>query len=306
MAVLSLCAALSACAATAAPVTDAATEFTALQALEARVAAVAWRLTSANTELCPDTGPQTGLTLHDARQYAPESRARAVRHFHLTDAPAVLAVAPGSPADRAGLKPGDVITAVNDASLASPEPTGGPASYAGVQRSLALIDAALAQGPATLTVPRGGEARRLTLRPVTGCDYEAQLIPSPAMEASSDGRVVSLTTALARYAASDEDLALVIGHEMAHNVLRHRDNRADSSRDRERAADRVGLYLTARAGYDISRAGDFWRRFGDDNWRARLGVLSHPSPTARSRAVTAVAQEIARERAAGQPLVPAP
>ncbi|HEX5776143.1 MAG TPA: M48 family metallopeptidase [Caulobacteraceae bacterium] len=304
-AALALSVALSACAATAEPRADAAAEFAALQALEARVAAVAWRLTNANTELCPDKGPQTGLTLHDAWQYAPESRAQAVRYFQLTDAPAVMAVAPGSPADSAGLRPGDVITSVNGASLRSPEPIGGPASYADVQRSLAWIDAGLSEGPAVLAAQRGGEARQLTVQPVIGCDYEVQLIPSPQLEASADGKVVSLTTGLARYAERDEDLALVIGHEMAHNVLRHRANPTGSSRSREREADRVGLYLTARAGYDISHAADFWRRFGDDNWRARLGVLTHPGPTARSRALAPVIAEIEARRAAGQPLTPA-
>ncbi len=118
--------------------------------------------------------------------------------------------------------------------------------------------------------------------------------------------MVSVSTALARYAASDEDLALVIGHEMAHNVLRHSEKRAGRPRSRERAADHAGLYLTARAGYDIGGADAFWRRFGDDNWRARLGVLTHPSPTARSKAIAETAAEIARKRAAGEPLVPSP
>jgi hypothetical protein len=302
-AALSLCLALSACA-TSVPETDAATEFAALQALEARVAAVAYRLTTANTELCRDRGPQTGLTLHDAQQYSPADRAEAVRFFHLTDAPAVMAVAPDSPAGRAGLRAGDVITAVNGQSLHGPAPIDGPASYQGVARALSWIEGALRQGPAVLSVPRGGETLSLTLQPARGCAYQVQLVPSPSMTASADGRVVSLTTALARYAARDEDLAVVIGHEMAHNLLQHRLNAAGSSRSRERAADRVGLYLTARAGYDITGASDFWRQFGDDSWRARLGVLTHPSPTARSQAVAATAAEIAARRAAGEPLVP--
>lgn len=301
---LALCIALCAGAAAAKPVADAAAEFTALQTLEARVAAVAWRLTSANTELCPATGPQTGLTLHDAWQYAPSSRAAAVRFFQLTDAPAVMAVAPGSPAESAGLKAGDAIAAVNRASLRDPSPADAPESYAGVERALTWIDLALKRGPAVLTVPRDGEDQKLTLQPVVGCDYEVQLVPSSRMEANADGRVVTVTTALVRYAASDDDLALVVGHEMAHNVLRHAENRRGGQRARERAADRVGLYLTARAGYDISGADAFWRRFGDDNWRARLGVLTHPSPTARSKAIAKEAAEIARRRAAGEPLVP--
>lgn len=302
---LSLSLALCAGAAAAAPLDDSAAKFTALQALEGRVAAVAWRITSANADLCPAKGPQTGLTLHEAQQYAPESRVEAVRFFHLVDAPAVMAVAPGSPAQQAGLRVGDAITALNGVSMRNG--AAGPESYDGVRRALAAIDAALQQGPVVLTVSRGaGRPERLTLRPTIGCDYEVQLIPSPKMEASADGQVVSVSTALARYAATDDELAVVIGHEMAHNVLQHSQNRTGSQRNRERAADYVGLYLTARAGYDVTVAEGFWRRFGDDNWRARLGIITHPSPTARSKAVAHAAEEIARKGAAGEPLVPEP
>ena len=302
--ILGLCLALAACASTPAPPTDAATEFAALQALEQRAIAVAYRLTTANTELCADRAPQTGMTLHDAQQYAPVNRAQAVRYFQLTDAPAVIAIAPGSPADRAGLKSGDVITAVNGQSLHSPEPIEGPDSYEGVARTWSLIDAQLARGPIILTVPRGDEALQLTLNPEPGCNWQTQLIPSGTVNGFSNGRVVSLTTALARYAARDDDLAAVIGHEMAHSLLRQEHHPVSNSRDLERAADRIGLYLAARAGYDITGASLFWRQFGEHNWQARLGLLTHPGANSRSHALAAVIAEIEAKRAAGQPLRP--
>ena len=112
-------------------------------------------------------------------------------------------------------------------------------------------------------------------------------------------------------------LALVLGHEFAHDALHHR-QRLDrlglarrslgdlgstppSLRLAEREADYVGLYLTARAGYDISQAPEFWRQFpavdGDFGW-------SHPDTAERGASLAAARDEILRKRGAGQPLVP--
>ena len=114
-------------------------------------------------------------------------------------------------------------------------------------------------------------------------------------------------------------LALVLGHEFAHDLLHHR-QRLDrvgvargvlgelgstpgSLHAAEREADYVGLYLTARAGYDISHAPDFWRRFprtgGDLGW-------SHPDPDQRVAALAATRDEIEAKIARGEPLLPNP
>ena len=69
----------------------------------------------------------------------------------------------------------------------------------------------------------------------------------------------------------------------------------------EKEADYVGLYLTARAGYDISLAPEFWRRFpaigGDLGW-------SHPDMPERAAALAATRDEILEKVKLDQPLVP--
>lgn len=278
----------------------------ALRQEDARVAAVAYRLATANTELCPEKGPQSGLLLQDALQYGPEVRPIAMRDFGLGGAPSVEAVAPGSPAQAAGLQPGDMLLSVDDARFyLVPPPEKAPASEAALNAERRLLDAALSRGPATISFLRAGKAMTAKVDPVQGCAYRFELYPSPKREASSDGSTVMVSSALTRYADRDEDLAVILGHEMAHNVLHHVQHPTGTSHSRERAADYVGAYLAARAGYDISGAPDFWRRFGEDNWGADLGFLTHPSPTSRSRALAAVAAEIAAKKAAGQPLAPA-
>jgi hypothetical protein len=294
-----------------------------LRAADQRVADVAYRIVTANVALCADQAPQAGLVLQDALEFSPRLRAAARAAFHLDERPTVDAVAAQGPAALAGLQPDDVLLAIDDEPLSPPEPSDAsgpdarPASYAPIEAAQARITAALRGGAATITVRRADATLRLALVGQPGCAYDAQVLPGPQLSASADGRHVFISTALVSYARSDDMLALVLGHEFAHDLLRHR-RRLDQIGSRalgdlgstpaslklaEKEADYVGLYLTARAGYDISLAPEFWRRFpdadGDLSW-------SHPGAAERAASLAATRDEILGKLKAGRPLVPNP
>lgn len=292
----------------------------ALTDLDQRVARVAWRLSEANADLCPTVRLAAGWALHSARQYSPALRPHAETRFGLRgDLPGVLVVPPGSPAAAAGLRTGDLILAVDGQALRAGE-SEGPAEWDGLASNIRVIDAALAGGTASFTVAREGETRELTVRPRRACGYEVQLDPSDELNARADGRRLFISTALAGFAESDDELAVILGHELAHHVLGHRPwNDAGGAARRpnegvwrtrggdggaEQQADRVGLYLAARAGYDPAVAAPFWRRFGASNWRVRFPQIGHASAGSRARALEAVEAEIAQKRRAGGELLP--
>ena len=294
-----------------------------LRAADQRVADVAYRIVTASVALCADQTPQAGLVLQDRLEFSPRLRPAASAAFHLDEQPTVEVVAAQSPAARAGVRPDDVLLAIDDQPLTPPlpPPASGadvrPASYAQIDAAQARITAALSGGAAALTLRRGEDTLRLVVVGQPGCAYDAQVLPGPGLTASADGRHVFISAALVSYARSDDMLALVLGHEFAHDVLRHR-RRLDqvgyralgdlgstsaSLRLAEKEADYVGLYLTARAGYDISQAPEFWRRFpaadGDLSW-------SHPGAAGRAASLAATRDEILGKLKAGQPLVPNP
>jgi beta-barrel assembly-enhancing protease len=295
-----------------------------LRAQDQRVADVAYRIVTANAALCTDLAPQTGLVLQSALQFSPRLRSQAEAFFHIDDRPAVEAIAAGSPAAGAGLQWNDIIVAVDGEVLPRESPLGGDVddraeSYQPVARALARIGAALAQGPAMLTIQRGQARLQVSVPRQMGCAYDAQVIPGPQLNASADGRHVFISTGLVSYTRSDDMLALVLGHEFAHDVLHHHDrldqkgfarnvlgelgSTPQSLNTAEREADYVGLYLTARAGYDISQAPDFWRQFpesiGDFGW-------SHPGGRERAASLAATRDEILRKQRDGAPLTPTP
>jgi len=284
------------------------------------VARVTWRLMEANTALCPVVRRSAGWALHSARQYSLALRPHAVARFGLRgDLPGVLATPDDSPAAAAGLRTGDLLIAVGGVPLRAGG-SGGEAAYEGLAANIRTIDAAMADGPTTFTVERGAETLDVTVQPRPACGYEVQLNPSDELNARADGRRLFISTALSGFTESDDELAVILGHELAHHVLRHRHwsdtggaarqtNEAawqgeGGAGNAEQQADRVGLYLMARAGFDPAVAAPFWRRFGASNWRVRFPQIGHASAGSRALALEAVQREIEGKREAGAELLP--
>lgn len=287
----------------------------ALQASDLRVATVAYRLAAAGNEICPRKSPLTGMTLHDTAQYAPELRGL----LRLADGVALLAVVAGGPADKAGLRAGDTLRAIGQSDL-PPVRAGAKATYANVSAAYGTLETAARTGAVALLVERAGLKSRFTLEPVSGCISRVQLIPSTRLWARADGTNVSLTTAMLAYVRSDDELALVVAHEMAHNALGHwtLPRRQGSKRavlgssganaakilEAERAADRLGYYLMARAGFDVGSAPFFWERLYNGPAADGSAPTTHPGGDARIAEAGNIAAEITSKLRDGQALLP--
>ena len=75
---------------------------------------------------------------------------------------------------------------------------------------------------------------------------------------------MTVTSGMMDYASSDDELAMVLGHEFAHLLLGHGWTLPRWRGAREAEADHLGLYLGARAGYRPAAALAFWRRLAVD------------------------------------------
>lgn len=166
-----------------------------------------------------------------------------------------------------------------------------------------------------------------------------QMVVSPDLNAFADGEAVAITAGLVEFAGQNDhgsELALVLGHEHAHNILRHLDKRSENagagivvglilsglsgvnvteaarqvgaeaySQSFETEADVLGAYMAARAGFDVAGAANLWRRLAATNPSAiHAESGSHPNTAQRFVVLERVAAEIARKKAAGLPLVP--
>lgn len=297
----------------AAPATDMAA-MRDLAALDLRVATVGDRL--ARGGLCRDRPSNPGIVVQDVSQYAAALRPAAVKALRLGQGPTIVAVVPGSHAATLGLAAGDEILAVDGI---APPAAGRGRSFDRVAATEALIEAGLARGGLRMTLRRDGAAREVEVPTVSGCRSRFQMQPGTRLNASADGIYVQVSGALVEFVANDDELAIVLAHELAHNILRHKANLDAAGvsrglfkgfgrngariREAEAEADRLALYLAARAGYDVSVAPAFWERFG----RKADPILSDGTHSGWRDRVAAASREIARiraQQAAGQAPTP--
>ena len=206
------------------------------------------------------------------------------------------------------------------------------AAEAQKQRELAktrhLLEFRVRRGGAEQTARAGHEAV---------CDYPVALDNADIINAFADGKQVTVTRGMMRFVRDDLELAVVIGHELAHNSMGHVQKQMGNqmlgtlvdimaamrgvntqglfgsaaglvfSKDFEAEADYVGLYFSARAGYDIDKAPNFWRRMAAANpgsIQQRGFGASHPSTPERFLALEKIVEEIKAKQAAGKDLAP--
>lgn len=81
-------------------------------------------------------------------------------------------------------------------------------------------------------------------------------------------------------------------------------NRILGTREFEREADYLGMYIAARAGLDISKAGEIFAGFAELSARSTYGENSHPVTADRMLALDFAREEIEAKQAAGEELVP--
>lgn len=265
-----------------------------LQRLDHRINTIGYRLVDGNTPFCTTTAAQSGLLLHDVAQYGDQAVASFALGFN--GPVAVNAVAPDSASAAAGLLPGDDILAINgvkveDIPLDDPEIAKEPLAYRRIAAVNNQLETALSQGDVLLDILRGGEQRQVTVEPRPTCPSRFQIEVSADRGASADGKMVSVTSTLAEYFLDDDEFAAVIAHELAHNLLKHRDqldaqgvNRgffgqfgksASRIKVAEIEADRLSVWLMTNAGYDPAAAIRFWTRYGKEHGKGIFSASTH-------------------------------
>jgi Zn-dependent protease with chaperone function len=244
----------------------------------------------------------------------------------------VLSVADTSPAATAGIRAGDRLLTFNN----EPVPRTGTAGWIG-----AFVHYN-GERPIQVLVRRGGIDETHTVIPVAACAIPIELKTDSAANAFTTDDGIVIHSSILRLARTDAQLALVIGHELAHANLGHLSkqranavlgwaggtaidvgimlggistggafNRAFTRAGAqafnvafEREADYVGAYYTARAGYDLAGAEEFWRALSlesPDNMRI---ATDHPVTPVRFVQMQKVAAEIADKQRRGLPLIP--
>ncbi len=157
-------------------------------------------------------------------------------------------------------------------------------------------------------------------------DWEVRVFAAPQANAFAlPGNKIGVYEGLFRHARNEDQLAAVIGHEIAHNLQEHAAERVSTqmvteagsqllgtalgvagvgggeaaaallgagaqyglilpySRNQELEADRIGLLIMARAGYDPRAAVELWQNMSAEGGRPPEFMSTHPGTENRIR-----------------------
>jgi len=273
---------------------------------DGRVERIAFRLAVAGRARCEILVPTLGLVLQHLSQFELADRPGMITSHSLDRGPGVVVVVPDSPAAAAGIRPGDIVTAIDGRAL--PPETALSASF-DASRAHARADSVqdLLENTGTrrftITLLRKDSILVADVIPLPACPSHAHLARSNQRNAYADGRHVFLTTGLLSRLDNDDELAFVIAHEMAHNILRHATIMRGGDvkhglgrtlgrsgriiRETERTADALGGAMMLDAGFDPVRGAAILQHLGGGDLGLDL-FAAHDSAGKRIAAMRAL------------------
>jgi predicted Zn-dependent protease len=279
--------------------------------------------------LCVDRNRWTvGAFYANKYDFPKEMQDTAISSLGMSDVLVVYTIIDDAPAATSGLKEGDVLVRVNDKQV----PTGEGAS----KKLTEILNEELKDGEdITLIVKQDGLQESFKISPVKVCDYPLVVVNQDDVNAYADGNNIVIFQGMMDFAKTDEELSMVVAHELAHNNMRHIEAKKTNffvglladilvtgltgvdfgirnaaagaySKDFESEADYVGMYIMARAGMDLDNAPEFWRRMGSRNPRSIEDnyLASHPSTPERFVALEESIREIKLKQESAQDLMP--
>ena len=179
--------------------------------------------------------------------------------------------------------------------------------------------------------------------PEADCNFLVELSPKgKGVNAHADGTKVVVYPAMVDFTKSDTQLAFVLAHEYTHHMMGHVDSaktntlggvllgsladviaatqgvstqgqfgklgvqvgRLTYSPAFEHEADYIGLYILARAGYNIKDAPNFWRAMSTNNPQGIYNRTTHPTTPERFVMMEKTIQEIEAKKQRNMRLLP--
>ena len=296
---------------------------------------LAYPIFLSNQDLCPKTTLVTGMytvtlgVLHEFYQEAAKNL------IDLGDDVQIWKLVKNAPAKRAGLMIGDKIVAINGKKIGK-----GKNGFQKLAKILREIEDANIQ----VEILRNTQNLTLNVIREKSCDYGVIYLPNEAsVNAYADGQNIYITRGMYRFVDNDNELSLVMAHELAHNTMGHIDKKKTNtllgtaggflidlllsgagvntggtytdlggnlgalahSVGFEQEADYVGMYYLERTNIDASNVAHFWRRMAAENSNLSINHRStHPTTPERFIALEKTFKEIMMKKNNGEVLKP--
>lgn len=178
-----------------------------------RLESVSFRVLTKGINYCKTldhTTPYLGVQFWSNQQLQPEWREVALSKLNLGSEPQISLVVPSSPADSAGLRANDRVVEIN-----------GVATHT-IPDTWKIINETVAAGnPVTFTIQRADERQMISVMPIMACKSRVAMVIDNAINMAADGEAIQITSGLLHFAESDEEIAAIVSHQLAHNARKH-------------------------------------------------------------------------------------
>lgn len=274
-----------------------------------RLMNIAYPLLKQGAFMCENTEttrPVLGWLYGNVYDFESKMRATAKRELKLSETIQVLLIVQNSPMSQADIQVGDQIIGINTYRT-NTEEDAGKALHEWIKEHV------IPKQAITITLKRDQQIIERVVIPEQSCDFYVRLSSGSEINAYADGKNIIIPRGMMRFAATDDELAVVIAHEIGHNLMEHIDTirrnailgflldlvaatqgvytggafgssgRYAYSQGFESEADYISVYLMARNQQDINVIPTFWRKMATQHPRniARGRGRTHPSTAER-------------------------
>ncbi len=179
------------------------------------VKSIGYKVNSSNADICNKTDFNSGLTFANDEVIGLKIARFFPEKINLGSRVSIIDIVKNSPADKAGLALGDVILEVEG--FIFPE---GKNALKKISKHFKDIE----ERPVKrIKIDRKGEILTFDINQKKICNYPIIFTQDKIVNAYADGKSIIMTQGMVDYAKDDNEIAMVIAHELAHNDRGHLD-----------------------------------------------------------------------------------
>ena len=179
------------------------------------VKSIGYRINSLNADICNKTDFNSGITYANENVIGLKIAKFFPSNLNLGPKVSIINIVKNSPADKAGLTVGDIILELEGFTF--PE---GKNALKKISKHFKDFEEKEIK---KIKIDRNGEILKFDINQSKICNYPIIFTQDKIVNAYADGKSIIMTQGMVDYAKDDNEIALVIAHELAHNDRGHLD-----------------------------------------------------------------------------------
>ena len=179
------------------------------------VKSIGYRINSLNSDICNKIDYNSGLTYANDHAMGSKISKFFPIKLNINSRVSIIDVVINSPADKAGLLVGDIILEIDD--YVFPE---GKNALKKISKYFSKIEKKELK---KIKIERNSETKTFKVKQTKICNYPIIFTQDNTVNAYANGKSIIMTQGMVDYARDENEIAMVIAHELAHNDRGHLD-----------------------------------------------------------------------------------